>query len=210
MNDPMCHDPLWPPIPTKLPSNIPKFKGKTGEDPGDHVTNFHLWFSSNSLNDDSIHLRLFQHTLIGVATKWYIELPGGTYKNFNQMVLVFLNHFQLPVCYDVDIELFLALRQDKATHILDHIQEWHRQKRLIKAYTPPEFLLEWFLKSLFPYISKDVSTSRVTSKEEDIFKSQQLDLIYAQFGMLYEILPDAPRLNYDPRQKPNPHRLCKC
>jgi hypothetical protein len=38
-----------------------------------------------------------------------------------------------------------------------------------------------------------------------IFKSQQLDLIYAQSGMLYVILLDAPRSNYDPRQKPGPH-----
>jgi hypothetical protein len=106
MNDLVCHDPTWPPIPTKLPSDIPKFEGKTGEDPGDHVTTFHLWCSLNSLNDDSIQLRLFQHTLIGVTTKWYIELPRGTYKTFNQMVLVFLNHFQLLVCYDVGIELF--------------------------------------------------------------------------------------------------------
>jgi hypothetical protein len=65
--------------------------------------------------------------------------------------------------------------------------------------------LEWFLKSLFPYISKDVSTSRVTYEEEAIFKSQQLDLIYAQYGMLYEIIPDAARLNYDPRQNLGPH-----
>jgi hypothetical protein len=38
-----------------------------------------------------------------------------------------------------------------------------------------------------------------------MFKSQQLDLICTQSGMLYEILPDAPRSNYDPRQKPKPH-----
>jgi hypothetical protein len=65
--------------------------------------------------------------------------------------------------------------------------------------------LEWFLKSLFPYILKDVSTSRVTYEEEDIFKSKQLDLIYAQSRMLYQIFPDASRSNYDPRQKPWPH-----
>jgi hypothetical protein len=29
--------------------------------------------------------------------------------------------------------------------------------------------------------------------------------MYAQSGMLYEILPDAPRSNYDPRQKSGPH-----
>jgi hypothetical protein len=104
MNDPVSHDPTWPTVPTKLPSDIPKFEGKTGEDTSDHVTTFYLWCSSNSLNDDSIHLILFQCTLMGVAAKWYIELSGGTYENFNQMVLVFLNHFQLSVCYDVSIE----------------------------------------------------------------------------------------------------------
>ena len=70
MNDHVSHDPTWSLVPTKLPSDIPKFEGKNGEDHGDHVTTFHLWCSSNSLNDDSICLRLFQRTLIGVAEKW--------------------------------------------------------------------------------------------------------------------------------------------
>jgi hypothetical protein len=56
LNDPICHDPRWPPMPTKLPSDIPKFEAKPNEDPGDHVTTFHLWCSSNSLKDDSIQL----------------------------------------------------------------------------------------------------------------------------------------------------------
>ena len=60
MNDPVSHDPAWMAIPKKLPSNIPKFEGKPGEDPSEHVTTFHLWCSSNSLHDDSIRLRLFQ------------------------------------------------------------------------------------------------------------------------------------------------------
>jgi hypothetical protein len=70
MNDLVHYDPSWPPIPTKTPSDIPKFEGNTGEDPCDHVTTFHLWFSSNSLNDDYVHLRLFQCNLMGVATIW--------------------------------------------------------------------------------------------------------------------------------------------
>jgi hypothetical protein len=108
MNELLRHDPSWSPFPTKLPSDILKFKGKTSEDPGNYVTNFHLWFSSNYLNDDSIHLRHFQCTLIGVVVKWYIELQGGTCQNFNQMVFVFLNPFQLLVHYDVGIEIFSA------------------------------------------------------------------------------------------------------
>jgi hypothetical protein len=72
MNDHVCHDPSWPLVTTKIPSDILKFKGNTSEDPGDHITTFHLWFAFNSLNDDSIHLRLFQCTLMGVLVKWYI------------------------------------------------------------------------------------------------------------------------------------------
>jgi hypothetical protein len=75
LNDPILHSPHWPVIPAKLPSDIPKFDGKPGEDPNNHVMTFHLWCSSNSLMDDSIRLRLFQRTLTGSAAKWYIELP---------------------------------------------------------------------------------------------------------------------------------------
>ena len=76
-NDPVSYDPAWPAVPMKLPSNIPKFEGKPGEEPSEHVTTFHLWCSSNSLHEDSICLRLFQRTLTGPTMKWYIELPRG-------------------------------------------------------------------------------------------------------------------------------------
>ena len=77
-------------------------------------------------------------------------------------------------------------------HILDHIQEWSRQKWWIKANIPPEFLLEWFLKLLFPYIAKDFSTSGVLKEEHDILWDQQIDLIYAQSCLLYEIILSTP------------------
>jgi len=63
---------------------------------------------------------------------------------------------------------------------------------MIKASIPLEFLLEWFLKSFLPYISKYVLTSGVSTEEEEIFKAQQLNLIYSKSGILYEIIPDAP------------------
>jgi hypothetical protein len=75
LNDPIRHSPQWPAIPAKLPSDIPKFNGKAGEDPNNHVMTFHLWFSSNSLMDESIRLHIFQRTLTGSAAKWYIEFP---------------------------------------------------------------------------------------------------------------------------------------
>jgi hypothetical protein len=55
-NDPILHDPTWPVMPTKLPSDIPKFEGKAWDDPANHVMTFHLWCSSNNIMDDSIRL----------------------------------------------------------------------------------------------------------------------------------------------------------
>ena len=52
---------------------------------------------------------------------------------------------------------------------------------------------------------KDVSTSRVKNEEQAIFRAQELDLIYSQSGLLYEIIPNAPRSSFDPKLKPRPH-----
>lgn len=59
-NDHIYYYPFWLAIPTKLPSDIPNFEGKSGEDPSNHVVTYHLWCASNSLIDDSIHIHLFQ------------------------------------------------------------------------------------------------------------------------------------------------------
>jgi hypothetical protein len=75
LNDPVFNSPYWHVIPAKLPYDIPKFGSRSGEDPNNHIMNFHLWFSSNSLMDDSIRLRIFQRNLTGLVAKWYIELP---------------------------------------------------------------------------------------------------------------------------------------
>ena len=71
---------------------------------------------------------------------------------------------------------------------------------------PPTFLLEWFLKSLVPQLSKDVTTSRVFSEEDAIMRAQQLELIYSQSSLLYEILPNVPCSILDKsRQRARPH-----
>lgn len=58
-NDPILHNPYWPPVSTKILGDCPKFDGKVGEDPQAHVMTYHLWCSSNSWIDDSIWLRIF-------------------------------------------------------------------------------------------------------------------------------------------------------
>jgi hypothetical protein len=71
-------------MPTKFLLDIPKFEANPNEDPGDHVTIFHLWCSSNSLKDDSAQLRLFQCTLIGSAR-------NGTLSSTTQYTLPSMN-----------------------------------------------------------------------------------------------------------------------
>ena len=61
------------------------------------------------------------------------------------------------------------------------------------------------LKSLLPYIAKDVSTSGVQNEEQAIFRVQELDLIYTQSSLLYEIIPNAPHSSFNPKVKPGPH-----
>jgi hypothetical protein len=107
MNDPILHDPTWPNMPTKLPSDIPKFEGKSGEDPANHVMTFHLWCSSNNIMDDFVHLILFQRTLTSPLTKWYVDEKSGSHVSFESLAKAFLAFFQLPVHHNNGLELLL-------------------------------------------------------------------------------------------------------
>ena len=147
--------PLGLSIPVKLPSNIAKFNGKPIDDPKNHVMTFHLWCSSNSLMDSSIHLRIFQITITGISGKWYIELPQHSFWDFNALAMAFLTHFQLPIRYEIGTNLLTSLQQTTSTHISDHIHEWRQRWRLIKAPIPNQFLVDWFTKSLLPPIPRD-------------------------------------------------------
>lgn len=145
-NDSILHSPYQPLVPSKIPSDFPKFKGKPKEDPQAHVMTYHLWFSSNYHVYDSIYIRLFQRTLTGATAKWYVELLQGTYANFNSLAMAFLTHFQFLVHYENGTHLLTSLKKDTTKHIYDHIHEWRRWHRLIKFEIPDELLTEWFTK----------------------------------------------------------------
>lgn len=98
-NDAIYHNLHWPTISHKIPFDISKFEGKQGDDLGTNVTTYHLWCVLKSMVDDSIRLRLFPHTLIGNASKWYIELPRASVNTFGAIAREFLNHFQLPISF---------------------------------------------------------------------------------------------------------------
>ena len=125
-NDPILHHPTWPLIPVKIPTDIPKFEGKTGDDPSSHITTYHLWCVSNPMLNDSVKLHLFPHTLTGNAAKWFIELPTTSFHDFGNLAMVFLTHFQLPIHYEMGTALLTSLHHITATHISDHIHELRR------------------------------------------------------------------------------------
>jgi hypothetical protein len=178
-NDPILHDPRWPAMPTKLPSDILKFEGKAGDEPANHVMTFHLWCSSNNIMDDSIRLRLFQRTLTSPSAKWYVEEKLGSHTTFESLAKAFLTFFQLPIHHDNGLELLSNFKQNSATHITDHIHKWCRRRSLCKVETTKQQCLDWFLRSLVSLLGKDVASTFPQSKEEDISKAQQYDLIYA-------------------------------
>ena len=120
INDPIHRDASWPNIPTKLPSNIPNFEGLAGEDPSNHVRYFHMWCLSNSITNDSIHIWLFQHTLTGEASKWYVDQASSSHTTFVTLARAFLSYFQLPLRYDTGIKLLTSFCQSSMTHLYDH------------------------------------------------------------------------------------------
>lgn len=132
-NDPIAHSQNWPAMPTKLPLDIWKFEGKEGEDPRNHVVNFHLWCSSNSITDDTIWLQLFQFTLTGPTMKWYVDQPSASHGNFNSLDTTFPTFFQLSFHHDSCLELLVHFKQTPATHILYHIHEWYKSFSLCKS-----------------------------------------------------------------------------
>ena len=92
------------------------------------------------------------------------------------------------------MELLTQFRQTAVVHISDHLHEWRRSHILCKAKLDNQVLLDLFLKTLTTDISKDVAQQKPTSEEDAISKAQHLELIYTQSGYIYNILPNASRL----------------
>jgi hypothetical protein len=90
-------------------------------------------------------------------------------------------------------EILTSFKQNKATHISDHIHEWRRRRRLIKLELPDQLLAEWFTKLFVNDIGRDIAMGGVVTEEQAISHAQYLDLVYSQMGTLYDLLPDLPR-----------------
>ena len=93
INDPIEHDPAWLDMHDTIPLDIPKFEWKLGYDPVNHVISFHLWCSSNNIVEDFVRIFLFQQTLIGTTSKWYVNLLGACHATFGTITITFITYF---------------------------------------------------------------------------------------------------------------------
>lgn len=105
----------------------------------------------------------------------------------------FLTYFQLLVYYETGTHLLTSLKKDTTMHIYDHIHEWRCKHRLIKFDIPDKFLTEWFKKSFINKIAKYIAMGGCVTEDQAIYHAQYLDIVYSHSGMLYEMLPDAPK-----------------
>ena len=62
-------------------------------------------------------------------------------------------------------EILSSFKQNKATHISNHIHEWQRRRRLIKLELPDQLMAEWFKKSFVNDIGRDITMGGVVTKE---------------------------------------------
>ena len=187
------------------PVDVPKLNGKTGKYPTSHITTYHLWCVSNSMLDDSIRLRLFHRTLTRNATIWLTKLPTTYFNDFNVLDMAFLTHFQFRIQYEIGTYLLTSLWQNTTTHISDHIPEWRWYRRLVKAKITDQLLADWFIKSLLPKITQDVSMLGSIIEEHLICHSQHLDIIHSQANTLCNINPHSPWTSNDKRPPPSRH-----
>ena len=80
------------------------------------------------------------------------------------------------------------------TRLSAHVQEWWRRRSL--CHTPPfedRVYIDWFLRSLLPPIGKDVASHFPQTEEAALQIALKYDLIYAQSGYVYTVLPDLPK-----------------
>jgi hypothetical protein len=92
------------------------------------------------LNEYYVRLWLFKCTLTRGVDKWYIEMKGSKFETFGYLAMVFLNYLQLPIFYDVGIELLDNFEQNKSTHIVITFGNGERLNSLIKVMVPPNLL----------------------------------------------------------------------
>jgi hypothetical protein len=117
-NDPILHDPTWPNMPTKLPSDIPKFEGKPREDPTNHIMSFHLWCSSNSIMEDYFtYIYSKELSLVPLPSGMWMRKLGPT-QPLSHWRNPFYPFFNSQCITNTGLEILSEFKQTSTIHIV--------------------------------------------------------------------------------------------
>ena len=112
--------------------NIDRFNG-TGN-PHEHLMHFTLTLG-NLANNPNYCLRLFGSTLTGDAFQWYLTLPSGSVKTWDQMLQLFVGRFFVTE-RDVTIADLFSVTQKPNKSVQDYIKRWRQEATRCRQQLP--------------------------------------------------------------------------
>ncbi|XP_056684850.1 uncharacterized protein [Spinacia oleracea] len=157
-DDPLCI--VFPELdkPLKLNSGflnlLPKYYGKSGENPRRHLKEFKVVCSSMNLEgveQDHIRLRAFPFSLQDVAKDWLYDLPAGSITTWNVMASTFLGkYFPASLIGSIRKEI-CGIRKNDNESLYEY---WERFKRLCSScpqhQISDQLLIQYFYEGLLP------------------------------------------------------------
>ncbi|XP_056695527.1 uncharacterized protein [Spinacia oleracea] len=157
-DDPLCI--VFPELdkPLKLNSGflnlLPKYYGKSGENPHRHLKEFKVVCSSmnvEGVEQDHIRLHAFPFSLQDLAKDWLYDLPAGSITTWNGMASTFLGkYFPASLIGSIRKEI-CGIRQHDNESLYEY---WERFKRLCSScpqhQISDQLLIQYFYEGLLP------------------------------------------------------------
>ncbi|XP_021845840.2 uncharacterized protein [Spinacia oleracea] len=155
-DDPLCIVFLELEKPLKLNSGflnlLPKYYGKSGENPYRHLKEFKVVCSSMNLEgveQDHIRLHAFPFSLQDLAKDWLYDLPAGSITTWNVMASTFLGkYFPASLIGSIRKEI-CGIRQNDNESLYEY---WERFKRLCSScpqhQISDQLLIQYFYEGL--------------------------------------------------------------
>ena len=104
----------------------------------EHLINFSLTLG-NFVNNPNFCLRLFGSSLTGDAFQWYLALPTGSVKTWEEMQKLFIARFFITQ-KDVTIADLTNLKQKSNENVQDFIERWRSEANKCRAHLPEDEL----------------------------------------------------------------------
>ena len=131
---------------------LPTFHGIFGEDPNEHLKEFHVVCSSMKtlgILEEQVKLKAFPFSLANNAKEWLFYLPSGTITTWNAMKKAFLEKYFIASKATIIGKEICAIRQEGGETLYEY---WERLKRLYAScphhQISESLLIQYFYKGL--------------------------------------------------------------